>query len=98
MPLKPKKYLKILLPLRTSDSCPLSGDEFWAIKHETDGIAQSLGWSKEYCKKYIQAHYGCNSRLVMTDDQLRHLLATLRDLQASASKKKKRNRRRIWRT
>jgi predicted transcriptional regulator len=73
----------------------ISGTEFWAIKHETDDIAQLLGWSKTYCKKYIQAHYGCHSRLVMTDYQLRHLLDTLTDLQVKASKKKKRKLRRI---
>jgi hypothetical protein len=76
----------------------MSATEFWAIKHETDDIAHSLGWSKDYCKKYIQAHYGCHSRLTMTDSQLRHLLASLRDLQQSSSKnsqREKRKRRRI---
>jgi hypothetical protein len=76
----------------------LSASEFWAIKHETDAIALKLGWSKDYCKRYVQVHYGCKSRLVMTDDQLHHLLTALRLLlvkkQSSGSVSRKRNRRR----
>jgi hypothetical protein len=75
-----------------------SASEFWAIKHETDAIALKLGWSKDYCKRYVQAHYGCKSRLVMTDEQLHHLLTTLRLLlvkkQSPKSVSRKRNRRR----
>jgi hypothetical protein len=73
------------------------GEEFWAVKQKTDALVTMLGWSKDYCKRYIQAHYGCKSRLVMTDDQLHHLLASLRDLVArnriAKSHRRNRNRR-----
>jgi hypothetical protein len=77
----------------------MNGHEFWAIKQETDDITALLGWSKAYCKKYIQSHYGCHSRLTMTDYQLTHLLTTLRELQVKAGtqkllKKDRRNDRR----
>jgi hypothetical protein len=77
----------------------MNGIEFWAIKQATDDIVIQLGWSKAFCKKYIQTHYGCHSRLTMTDWQLRDLLTTLRGLQANAdsqklTKKDRRKRRR----
>jgi hypothetical protein len=77
----------------------ITGEEFWAIKQETDLITAQLGWSKAYCKRYIQSHYGCHSRLTMTDYQLHDLLSTLRHLQSKVNtqkllKSKKRSRRR----
>jgi hypothetical protein len=77
----------------------ITGEEFWAIKQETDLITTRLGWSKAYCKRYIQSHYGCHTRLTMTDWQLHDLLNTLRHLQSKVNtqkllKNKKRSRRR----
>jgi hypothetical protein len=77
----------------------INGTEFWKLKQETDDIATRLGWSKAYCKRYIQSHYGCHTRLTMTDWQLNDLLTTLRQLQAKADtqkllKKDRRNDRR----
>jgi uncharacterized Fe-S cluster-containing radical SAM superfamily enzyme len=77
----------------------ITGQEFWQIKQETDSITTQLGWTKEYCKKYIQSHYGCHTRLTMTDWQLHDFLNTLRKLHSKVStqkllKNKKRSRRR----
>jgi hypothetical protein len=77
----------------------ITGTEFWQIKQETDLITTQLGWSKNYCKRYIQSRYGCHSRLTMTDYQLHDLLSTLRHLQSKVNtqkllKNKKRSRRR----
>lgn len=58
----------------------MNSKEFWQVKQETDDIVKRLGWSKEYCQKYILAHYGKRSRRVMTDEQLGHLLFTLRKM------------------
>jgi hypothetical protein len=77
----------------------ITGEEFWKIKQETDLITSQLGWSKDYCKRYIESHYGCRTRLTMTDSQLHDLLNTLRHLQSKVNtqkllKSKKRSRRR----
>ena len=56
---------------------PLTGSQFWSIKHRTDDLVVQLGWTKTYAKQYIQFHYGCDSRLGMTDWQLINLLENL---------------------
>ena len=62
----------------TSNPKPMTAAEFWEIKHKIDDEVARLGWSVDYCKRYIAYHYGCRSRLVMTDTQLVHLYETLR--------------------
>ena len=54
--------------------------DFWNLKHQIDDEVARLGWSKAKCKAYIQSHYGKDSRLKMTDDELIDLLETLRKL------------------
>ena len=56
---------------------PMTATEFWEIKHKIDDEVARLGWTVPYCKRYIEFHYGCRSRLVMTDAQLVHLYETL---------------------
>ncbi len=56
---------------------PMTAAEFWEIKHKIDDEVARLGWSVDYCKRYIEFHYGCRSRLTMTDTQLVHLYETL---------------------
>ncbi len=58
----------------------MTATEFWEIKHKIDDEVARLGWSVDYCKRYIEFHYGCRSRLVMTDTQLVHLYDTLRSI------------------
>ncbi len=55
-------------------------EDFWAIKHAIDDEIARLGWSKEECKTYIKRNYGKDSRLKMHDNQLNHLLKTLKTL------------------
>ncbi|MDJ0593433.1 MAG: hypothetical protein QNJ72_26185 [Pleurocapsa sp. MO_226.B13] len=57
--------------------------DFWNLKHQIDDEVARLGWSKAKCKAYIQSHYGKDSRLKMTDDELIDLLETLRNLASS---------------
>lgn len=72
----------------TENRKPLSGAEFWEIKHKIDDEVARLGWSKDYCKRYIEYHYGAHSRLYMTDSQLHHFLSTLQKLKSSKSTQK----------
>lgn len=79
----------------------LTKDEFLAIKHKIDDEVARLGWSKRFCKKYIEIHYGRSSRLAMTDEQLTRLLASLQKIptpnsfltQLSRARKRKARRR-----
>ncbi len=64
----------------TNNPKPMTATDFWQIKHKIDDEVARLGWSVDYCKRYIEFHYGCRSRLVMTDAQLVHLYATLRSV------------------
>ncbi len=59
---------------------PMTVTEFWEIKHKIDDEVARLGWTVDYCKLYVAFHYGCRSRLVMTDAQLVHLYDTLRSI------------------
>ena len=61
----------------TNNQKPMTATEFWQIKHKIDDEVARLGWSVDYCKRYIEFHYGCRSRLVMTDTQIVHLYKTL---------------------
>ena len=73
----------------------LSPAQFFHLKHAIDDEVARLGWSKERCIVYTQQRYGVRSRNAMTDDQLRHLLVTLRGLTKSQpTTKKLRNRKR----
>ncbi len=54
--------------------------DFWNLKHQIDDEAARLGWSKQECKAYILKHYGKDSRLKMTDDELIDLLKNLKSL------------------
>lgn len=72
---------------------PLTIKEFWDMKHQTDDLIAQLGWDKGRAKAYIAKHYRKKSRLVMTDEQLIHLLKTLTRLtksQTTTGKTKKR--------
>ena len=64
----------------TQNPKPLTETEFWEMKHQVDDEVARLGWSVDFCKRYIAYHYGCRSRLTMTDDQLVHLYDTLRSV------------------
>ena len=59
---------------------PMTATKFWEIKHKIDDEVARLGWSVDYCKRYIAYHYGCRTRLTMTDTQLVHLYETLRSI------------------
>ena len=59
---------------------PMTATEFWEIKHKIDDEVARLGWSVDYCKRYIAFHYGSRSRLTMTDAQLVHLYDALRSI------------------
>lgn len=74
-------------------STSLTGEQFWEIKHRTDDLITQLNWTKAYAKQYIEFHYGCSSRLGMTDTQLVHLLDSLTALSLRQSTTKKSRRR-----
>ena len=57
--------------------------DFWKVKHEIDHEVRRLGWDTSKCRQYIQDRYNKRSRLVMSDEQLLELLATLRNLSSS---------------
>lgn len=61
---------------------PLTITDFWAVKKQIDAEVTRLGWSTATCIAYIQKHYGKPTRLVMTDEQLLHLLDTLKAKQS----------------
>ena len=63
--------------------------QFFHLKHQIDDEVARLGWSKERCIVYTQDRYGVRSRNAMTDDQLRHLLVTLKSLTKSQTTTKK---------
>lgn len=60
-------------------------EEFFALKHAIGDQVARLGWSKERCIVYIQDRYKVRSRLLMTDEQLKHLLNTLSKMSTSAT-------------
>ena len=71
--------------------------DFWQIKHQIDDEVKRLGWSTDYCKEYIQKHYGKRSRLVMSDSELTQFLAKLRStpvVKKTSKARARRNRRR----
>lgn len=69
--------------------------QFFHLKHQIDDEVARLGWSRERCIVYTLDRYGVRSRNAMTDDQLKHLLATLQRLTLSQpTTKKLRNRKR----
>jgi phage tail tape-measure protein len=55
-------------------------DDFWRIKHQIDDEVARLGWSKARAKGHIEQVYRKSSRLVMSDEQLLHLLEYLQSL------------------
>ena len=59
----------------------LNATEFWDLKHQIDDEVARLDWNKDECIAYIQKHYNKRSRLVMTDEQLYHLLSALKAIQ-----------------
>lgn len=60
------------------NSIYLNAIEFWNLKHQIDDEVARLGWNKDECIAYILKHYNKRSRLVMTDEQLYHLLSALK--------------------
>lgn len=70
---------------------------FWQIKHQIDDEVKRLGWSVDYCKEYIQKHYGKRSRLVMSDSELTQLLAKLRTIKTSGNTNKVSRKRKLRR-
>lgn len=65
--------------------------DFWAVKKAIDAEVARLGWSKDKCIEFIKFHYGCRTRLVMTDIQLTKFLATLKSLPTPGDKNKPTN-------
>lgn len=63
--------------------------DFWEVKHAIDDEVRRLGWDVERCKRYILKHYGKDTRLTMSDEQLLHLLNALRKLGYSKLTSKK---------